>query len=268
MDPGGHLKAFKRTRNVNDAQSDAVGGSVAGDILVAKGRANATTTVSSQANEGSESTYDPLWTNARAFLDFLAQRNFIQRDLEAATIGQFVLGSGGLSVLDFVMLRGMWKLPTMQHFIKKGSSEPEGSRKERRAQGAVQRAGAAKSEPTEIDLALEMMDVLPHTIQGRMTTSHGQVWTTLREECLVTSSSDLLLKHGLTLPGEWNMLGILDAYPDYALESSALPLSGGMSDVLPTFLSTLTPLTRGMLGRPDNAFAMTPLLIFREVSGQ
>lgn len=267
MDPGGHLRSYKRTVNVNDGTADAFENKVTGGAVVFKGATKATTSSSTLAGEGSESTYDPIWTNARSFLDFLTSRDFIQNDLSEANIGQFVLGSGDLSVLDFVMLKSMWKLPSMQHFIKNGASEPEGNRSERRSQSATQKP-KSKPEPTEMDLALEMMEVLPHSIQGRMSTLHGQVWTTLREECLVTSPSDLVLKHGLTLPGEWNMLGILDAYPDHSSDVADLPLSGDMSDILPTFLATLTPVTRGILGRPQNAYAMTPLLIFREVQGQ
>lgn len=267
MDPSGHLRSYKRTLNVNDGTADAREGKITGNAVVLKSDTKFTTSSSTQAGEGSESTYDPIWTNARSFLDFLASWDFIQNDLTQANIGQFVLGSGNLSVLDFIMLKSMWKLPSMQHFIKNGASEPEGNRNERRSQNATHKT-KAKPEPTEMDLALEIMEVLPHSIQGRMSTQHGQVWTTLREECLVTSSSDLVLKHGLTLPGEWKMLGILDAYPDYSSSVEDLPLSGGMSDILPTFLATLTPITRSILGRPESAYAMTPLLIFREVKGR
>lgn len=271
MDSGGLLKGVKLSNTVNDSHSDTAGGQVAGDTLVLKGKASSSSTLTTASVETGENTYDPLWTNARAFLDYLAQRNLINRHLNDASIGQFVLVTGNLTVLDFIMLRGMWKLPSMQHFIKKENSPvsdaiPTGNRKERRAQNSHYKSTTeAKPEPTEIDLALELMDVLPHSIQGRMWTDQGEMWTTLNETCLVTTPSDILLKHGLQLPGEWSMLGILDAYPYDASDLVIPSANGEMSDVLPAFLSILSPLTRGMLGRPEGSHAMTPLLIFREV---
>lgn len=267
MDPEGLLKGVKRTNSVSDGHADTAGGQVAGEALIVKGQASASTTLSTSTNSSGEATYDPLWTNARAFLDYLAQREMIQRDLSKATIGQFVITSGTLAVLDYVMLRAMWKLPTVQHFIKRDNGDaPELNRQGRRAGAAAK--GNKVAEPSEMDLALEMMDVLPHSIQGRMATAQGEMWTTLSDSCLVTSPSDLLLKHGLALPGQWSMLGILDAYPFDSAESPQIENNGSMSDIFPAFLSLLAPITKGILGRPESSYAMTPVLIFREVNGQ
>jgi hypothetical protein len=55
-------------------------------------------------SESSERIYDPLWSNARTLLDYLEAANLIGRDLATARIGQFVIASGDLTVLNTSML--------------------------------------------------------------------------------------------------------------------------------------------------------------------
>ncbi len=63
--------------------------------------------------EASERIYDPLWTNARVLLDYLAERDMIQRDIWEARMGQFVLAKGSIVVLDLGMLKNVWVKPTI-----------------------------------------------------------------------------------------------------------------------------------------------------------
>ena len=44
-----------------------------------------------QAGEGLQRVYDPLWTNALTLLDFLALEDLLNRDINSANLGQFVL---------------------------------------------------------------------------------------------------------------------------------------------------------------------------------
>lgn len=64
--------------------------------------ANINTTGEIQNTEATASnvslTYDPLWANALAFLDYLEQKSLLSRDIATARIGQFVLTSGELHV--------------------------------------------------------------------------------------------------------------------------------------------------------------------------
>lgn len=51
-------------------------------------------------------------------MDLLDERKLIRRDLGSAAIGDFVLITGGLVVLDVAMLRGLWKRPSVQKLLK------------------------------------------------------------------------------------------------------------------------------------------------------
>ena len=77
------------------------------------------------------------------------------------------------------------------------------------------------------------------------------------------------------MPGDWHLLGILDALPGAGpdpdnprglskAEQAVTDLAGSDIGSLTARISTAA---RKMLGRPDHAWGVSPLLIFREASG-
>src|SRR5262245_33318773 len=74
-------------------------------------------------SETSERVYDPLWTNARTLLDYLSERDLIERDIHNARIGQFVLASGALTIIDLPMLKGAWDKKTVGQFARAGARQ-------------------------------------------------------------------------------------------------------------------------------------------------
>lgn len=226
-------------------------------------------------SETFERSYDPFWTNAVAFLDILTERGMIMPQLENANLGQFVLVRGWLSILDLAVFKHAWELKTVQQAIRAGaqnnSSEVSGNRQERRAQARQQNAPRM---PRDEDMTMELMTILPHTVHATIMTEYETVWANLRDEFMVTPSSEILLTHGASLPGEWAMLGVLSARPDFGAQEhqtrmaelgSALP-PGVLNSAIGQLMATFSPLIRTALGRPMGAYAVTPLLIFREVS--
>lgn len=86
------------------------GGAAGIDVpAVAKGQASLEYTSTDDTQRTEETTWDPLWANARALLDFLEERDMIQRDIWKARVGQFVLAKGALIFLDLAMLKGAWE---------------------------------------------------------------------------------------------------------------------------------------------------------------
>jgi hypothetical protein len=90
------------------------------------------------------------------------------------------------------------------------------------------------------------------------------LWSSLEEEHLKINSDDITLKHGATFAGQWHVLGILDAKPDDEMEQSAIPptAGNGLFEGMVGMLSAI----RIFLGRPTNAYGITPVAIFRTVS--
>lgn len=163
--------------------------------------------------ESAERVYDPLWANARTLLDYLTERDMLRRSLTEARIGQFVLVSGSLVLLDLPMLKASWGNQTVQKMIRDGAASQTTSslnRQQRRAQG---QSGNAQQLNPELDLLMALLTMLPHVLQCRMIGRDVNTWCNLDDEFVVGKASDLTLKHGTLLQGDWQMLGIMDAYP-------------------------------------------------------
>ena len=222
--------------------------------------------------EAEERVYDPLWANARALLDYLTEREMIVRELSQARIGQVVLVTGSLVILDLQLLKGAWESKEVKKLINGGAITPhEGNRHQRRAA----RADNVPAAPSgQVEQVIDILKLLPHVMQARMRSGTSIAWCNLREESLVPSAGDLTLKHGVAIAGDWHLLGIVDALPDNfnvntqsALEAVGLdPALAHLPAVaLANIVLALSGITRTMLGRPDNAFGVTPILIFRTV---
>ncbi len=250
FDPSGVAQSLKRTDQTVRASSDSSNDSLKFNAGIVSGNLGERIGVTESAQHGAERTYDPLWSNARAFLDYVAQRNMIQTDVYGARIGQFVLLKGDLSIFDIGMLKEGWTLPIFRQAA--GITDVTKSK----------RTGA----PNPIEFAFEMLGIMPHSIQAVIDGPAATAWATLKEDCLATSAGNLLLKHGLDIPGEWAMLGILDAQPDIVDEDVSPDFDDGRQ-MAAKLMSIMGPIVRKLLGRPAHAFGVTPLLIFREANG-
>jgi hypothetical protein len=92
------------------------------------------------------------------------------------------------------------------------------------------------------------------------------VWCSLRDENLVTSSSDLMLKHGTNIAGSWEIIGILDATPGEAgiQTETSNPLS---ATPIGDLARSMGPAVQTLMGRPAHAYGLNALMIFRRVVG-
>lgn len=261
----GHLTSL--TRSASESHS---GG---GGVNVGIGKLD--TTAGSQTTQVRQ--FDPQWIAPLTFLDQANQKGLIVRGLSRARIGQFVLTSGTLAVLDLTTLKALWDIPIVQTIIAQGvapANIPQQfqNRQERRATGS---AGQQKSDSATamsyIKSILEIIKVLPHGLQVRLLTDSSEpVWCDLRDESLLVSSAGMMLKQGVVLSGTWDILGILDALPDSQASQSNTHLNEAKMlqslTEIANVMASLGPIARQALGRPNEAYGITPLLIFREVS--
>lgn len=272
FDPDGHLQSLTRAQQVSESASSKSGLSgSAGIPAVAKFGALSEEQVLEGANDSTTRTYDPLWANALALLDYLSSRDLIQTDVTKGRIGEFVLCNGRMTILDLTMLKKLWELPAVQEKIKQGASgSTDGTRQQRRQQ---QRSGS-NQKYSDIDLMIQMLQVLPHGIQATIRRDDDiSIWCGLQESSLIGSSSDLVLKHGYEVSGGWVAVGILDAVPDEDGEEVAAFVDGvpnatavSAGTIIGGLAAALQPITKTFLGRPHAAYGITPLLIFRHVT--
>ncbi len=266
FDNSGHLTQVVQGTGIHRTKSDTGVASVKGSALAVSGEGTYTTTAADEHRKDSQRVYDPLWANALTLLDYLSERDMIVRDITKAKIGQFALASGSLQVTDLGIVRKMLDLQTMRTAIGQGlQPAPTGNRHQRRAG----KAPAAPPPMTDMTIGIEVLAIMPHSVQATVTGGEVKTWCTLKSECLTVQSSDLLLKHGVAIPGEWHVLGIADASPDDELEetpSSDDVAAGIVQSGFGAVVSALVPLTRMLLGRPQQCYGITPLMIFRVAS--
>ncbi len=167
FDDAGHLQQVTQsdgaTRSSKRGWKAAAGGSLPG---VGSANISAERGPEKGGFQASERVYDPLWTNARTLLDFLNEREMLKRTLIGAGIGQFVLVSGTLLILDLPMLKSAWGSPAIQKLMKDGAraqTVATGNRHERRGQAA-----APVSKSPEIELIVAVLSMMPHVLQCRL----------------------------------------------------------------------------------------------------
>lgn len=265
LDPSGHLTQVSKSTAAKRGKDEiSTIDAKAGIPGVAQIKNDNSTKITHSREDEVLRVYDPTWSNARELLDLLSLRGLIERDLTKAHLGQIVLCSGGLSFLDLKMVQSSWGMKSVQALIRAGVPPQTGkSRSERRKGGALGTSTPATFDQTSF--FLEMIPHFPHGIQVSLT-GKERVWCTLDETGLSGESSHITLKHGVAVPGEWSILGVLDAKPDH---SGGVGQAHGQSvdgeDLVANLAKTLAPIMRLFVGRPADAYGVTPLLLFRKV---
>jgi hypothetical protein len=265
FDPSGHLQGIKESDAVSASRKPEIslraGISIPGLPPTGEGpeaSVGFTRSASEAGHQGSERAYDPYWANARTFLDFVEERGLLRRDLATATLGDIVMMAGTLSILDLRVLKAVWESPLVTHFAGLASE--------------------SNTNPVANLIGLEALRIMPHTVQGTMRSPQEETaWMMLDEPSLVGNASDFMLKHGAQISGAWRVVGVLDARPEptvlQELPQMDIPGNNFMvaaiaqnNNILAAVAATLAPLARFVMGRPGNAYGLTPLLIFRAVS--
>jgi len=261
IDPSGHLTSLKQIDSAESGSGMRSSANVSGNAVVARAGAAMEDQRTAVERESLERTYDPLWTNALALLDMLDEREMIRRGLIASRIGYFVKVSGSLSVTDLTLWRGLWSMPALKEAFIEGAVKRQPlaissqNRTERRKARGKEGPSSKSTLESQMEAGLAMVGMLPHTIQARMFSNDGtSAWCSLREDGLVVSASDLTLKHGVTISGQWTMVGVLDAVPD----ADGPQGNGGLPNLgaspLSELMQTLTPAFRTILGRPTQDY--------------
>jgi hypothetical protein len=220
-------------------------------------------------SENLEKVYDPFWANARQFYNVLTEKCLIQRDLDRASIGQFVLVSGYLSIQDLAMFKEAWKAPSIQRKMKAGAGVGQKISNMTAAQKA-----AVHEHRENTEMFLDMIQIMPHSVHARLLTEGEDgarlVWCTLNQDYLVAPPSDITLTYGGVMSGRWSIVGILSAYPEYITQDLSQKFNendfGLTESVVGQVSKLLAPIVRVALGRPSAAHAVTPVLIFRDIS--
>lgn len=208
-----------------------------------------------QAENANEETVehqiDPAFSRPQDTLDALYDAGYIDNGLTEAGIGTLFMTKGAISMFDVRMLKDMWS--SLGELVAEAqvAGIPPG-----------QKAKAKLAAKQEYSAIAPLIEKLPHSLQGNINSTEGPVaWFTVKPEFMLVNPEDLAFKHGSDIPGEWHMLGVLDAKPYDLIQESEQRASesSGIETVMREMLSVL----RTLFGRPQDRFGVTPVLIFR-----
>lgn len=227
----GVITSAKRTSSTTGSNSGEV---KVGTALVASvGGA-----MSDAATEALEHQFDPSFLLPINALTVLADAGRIKTG-GAAALGSIVRVNGTLILRDLDLIQRIWS-PMIKMILNETPAKDRAKRKE------------------QMDIAGAVLKDLPATVQVILHAGDARYWGMLNESDPTFSSHFIGLKHGTTLQGEWYVVGILDALPGAAVattESGSGDFFAGLSGVLEGM--------RGLIGRPDSCYGITPLAIFR-----
>lgn len=163
--------------------------------------------------------------------------------------GNIVLLHGQVYVLDFSFYESI--IPMIPSFLSATDEAPK-SKTEKKHQKA--------NKSSTMDLFKAMAKIVPWSIHLIMKTPGAMAWGAIKKEHLREDPTNLTLKNGSLLSGEWYMLAIVDVSPNQSMDTDA---------TFPEVFSTLVNLVESMrplFGRPDSCIGVTPLLLFRKLS--
>ncbi|WP_287917106.1 hypothetical protein [Comamonas sp.] len=217
------------------------------------GVAGGETSSTDKIQESIERQFDASWAVPLNVLKELNKRDFLIDDLDGAAFGQIVLVRGGIYVADVRMLQKLWK-PIVKVENAKAFANAKSGAEQKKIREAAK----------ETEDVLNMVELLPHSLQFRISNDEVGCWATLDPEQLTINPADLAFKHGPTIPGEWVAIGVLDAKPN-TIENGLLASVKNLSNPLQIGMAQVLSGLRQGFGRPEGDYGFTPLVIYRPI---
>lgn len=224
-----------------EGESSKLGAKVSVKIL----GGNAETT--ENYTQSQERAFDASWSIPLNLLDKLSERGIIKKGLTTARLGDLVQISGTMKLFDAHMVHQV--MPAIKKFVTVANGHKKPS----------------KQEVAQFTAVEEMMKFLPKSTQIDVAdTDENLIWMSVDPQNLTISSGDIALKYGSIIPGEWHVIGFVDAHPHGYIENPNAPYPCTDNE-LKNSMDFMIDMIREVMGRPNSSFGITPLMIFRSV---
>lgn len=242
----GHLTGVKKSsQNGVDSVLKIKGG--------VPGIAGGETSNTDKVQEAIERQFDASWSAPLNVIRELDSRGLLIDNINEAAFGQIIVVSGQIYISDVRMLQKLWKPIVKLENAKSVAAAKPGAQKK-----------AAINEAKTTAEILELVELLPHSLQFRISDGKAACWATLDPEQLTISPADLAFKHGPTIPGKWIAIGFLDAKPN-TIENGLIASFQNLSNPLQLGMAQVLSGLRQGFGRPESDFGFTPLVIYRPI---
>lgn len=241
----GNLSKLVRSVRVSDETHGDL------DVKIVKGGA------ASRQETGLEKHYDAQFTAPLIFLDEINSRNMLRANAETARIGDLLILSGTLNVVD---------IQAFQKAFEAMSSAGSPASIDKRNRHQRRSNPVPPAQDFDPAVSFRLMASLDQPMIMLFEAGDQKYWSTIDVGSIVGSSTDLHLKHGVVISGEWQMVGILDCFPGTNAPEQIPRFCGQGDNVFSAAMGNLLRELRIIMGRPSDCYGITPLLIMREVS--
>jgi hypothetical protein len=270
----GNLTGLIRTVQESDESAIGFRGSV--------GPRSARAEIRGDAKEGQQTTlqkqYNTQWKEPIELLKELQHLDMVKRTFEEVRIGDIFILPGKLSLLDVGMFAKVWEVVANQAKAQARAAAnpkppPIGQTKRRRDQHSNNQATVVQASPSvpavdpSAEWGLRLFGALSQPAFLNFNSKGRMFWAIADGSSIIGDGASLVYKHGLTIPGTWHMLAILDAMAEdvgvgeeWLTRAAGLPLNAAGIGILTVMLEF-----RNILGRPVGSYGVTPLAIFREI---
>lgn len=214
--------------------------------------------VEESINYSHEKSYDASWTLPINLLDKLDENGLIRVELNGERLGSTVLCKGRMRIFDISVFQK--SIPFFAKMIE--MEQPKSPNKGKKININLDDLPVAPG--VSFGMMKEVLNIVPNTLQVDFINEAGQtIWMTINRDYLTINPDDMVLKYGSNLPGEWFVVGFIDALPESESDFSEAPVFelNPMKDGITGMLSGI----RDLAGRSNASYGMTPLVIFRKI---
>lgn len=218
------------------------------NAALAKGSLSQTEKDSKTVSRMIQKQFDPQWVLPVTVLDGLDEQEYIQKEIQSARIGQIVLVTGKLFLVDTRGIKELWK-PILGYTKKQNRTIKKKTHKDQ-----------------ELEIGAQYLQNAPHMIQSMLVTNNeNKIWFILNPDFMSIPAEEIAMKYGTHISGEWYCLGVLDIKKnDHSTEDNVPKIVGEMDDL--TFaLKTANFELKKLLGCPLDSNAITPIMVFRKI---
>ncbi|MHB5767173.1 DUF6414 family protein [Klebsiella pneumoniae] len=224
------------------------------DIKVLK----ANTSVEEAINHTQEKQFDATWSLPINLLDQLNQAGMIRNGLNGEQLGNTVAVQGNMRIFDISMLQK--SIPFMIKLY--GNQQQKSPQKNQKKTNDPDNIEVAPG--ITLGMVSELLNIVPNTLQVDFIDKNGNtIWMTINREYLTINPDDMFLKYGGRIPGDWFVVGLIDALPEvhqnnHPLHFPVHPVKDGIAQMLNAI--------KALAGRGEDSYGITPLVIFRKMN--
>jgi len=242
----GPLQALSKTHEIDQSKT----GNIEASLSLFKGGRQSKDSITHSEYR----VYDSSWAQILDFISSVSKSGKIS-DIYSANLGQFVQLRGNIKIRDMRLMDDVWNiLEVMGIDSFTQASVQKAATKEKRREADMQRK--------LFKYAFGMLQKMPQPLTLSMTDGASTTWASLAPENMTINPMDFIFKHGTNIAGEWSVIGVLDGVPEDYSEFNAplfddVEFGGAVDSVIDVIKQ---------FGRPSSAYAITPLVLYRNVS--